>query len=82
MNAWTIIVAVLDVIACISLVVLVMMQEGNTKGLGVISGGADTFFGKSKGRSMDAMLKKMTSVVAVVFAVLTIVLYFLTGRGA
>ena len=43
---FTIIVAVLDIIVCIALVILVIFQEGNDKGLGVIGGGADTFFGK------------------------------------
>ncbi|MDD2578529.1 MAG: preprotein translocase subunit SecG [Clostridia bacterium] len=81
MSALTIIIAVIDILVCIGLVFMVVFQEGNSKGLGVIGGGAETFFGKSKGRSIDALLKKLTSVTAVVFAVLTVVLYLLTGRG-
>lgn len=81
MNAFHIIIAVIDILVCIGLVVLVIFQEGNAKGLGIIGGGADTFFGKSKGRSMDRVLKKLTTVAAVVFAALTILLYLLTGRG-
>ncbi|MDD4461354.1 MAG: preprotein translocase subunit SecG [Eubacteriales bacterium] len=81
MSALTIIIAVIDILVCIGLVFMVVFQEGNSKGLGVIGGGAETFFGKSKGRSIDALLKKLTSVAAVVFAVLTVVLYLLTGRG-
>jgi len=81
MNAFHIIIAVIDILICIGLVILVIFQEGNAKGLGIIGGGADTFFGKSKGRSMDRVLKKLTTVAAVVFAALTILLYLLTGRG-
>lgn len=81
MNAFHIIIAVIDILVCIGLVVLVIFQEGNAKGLGIIGGGADTFFGKSKGRSIDRVLKKLTTVAAVVFAALTILLYLLTGRG-
>ncbi|MDW7655547.1 MAG: preprotein translocase subunit SecG [Bacillota bacterium] len=81
MNAFHIIIAIFDILVCIGLVVLVIFQEGNAKGLGVIGGGADTFFGKSKGRSMDRILKKLTTVAAVVFGFLTILLYLLTGRG-
>jgi preprotein translocase subunit SecG len=81
MSALTIIIAVIDILVCIGLVFMVVFQEGNSKGLGVIGGGAETFFGKSKGRSIDALLKKLTSVAAVAFAVLTVVLYLLTGRG-
>jgi preprotein translocase subunit SecG len=61
---------------------MVIFQEGNSQGLGAISGGADTFFGKSKGRTMDVMLKRLTSVFAIVFAALTVALYLMTGRGA
>ncbi len=81
MNVFHIILAVVDILVCIGLVVLVIFQEGNAKGLGVIGGGADTFFGKSKGRSMDRILKKLTTVTAVIFGCLTILLYLLTGRG-
>lgn len=81
MSALTIIIAVIDILVCIGLVFMVVFQEGNSKGLGVIGGGAETFFGKSKGRSIDALLKKLTSVAAVIFAILTVVLYLLTGRG-
>lgn len=81
MQVFEIILAVVDILVCIGLVVLVVFQEGNSQGLGAIGGGAETFFGKSKGRSIDALLKKLTSVIAIVFAILTITLYLLTGRG-
>lgn len=81
MEPVAIIIAVIDILICIGLVAMVVFQEGSSKGLGIIGGGAETFFGKSKGRSIDALLKKLTSVTAVVFAVLTIILYLMTGRG-
>lgn len=81
MVAVAIILAVIDILVCIGLVLLVIFQEGNSKGLGIIGGGAETFFGKSKGRSIDVVLKKLTSAAALVFAALTIVLYLMTGRG-
>lgn len=81
MSAVAIILAVINVLISIGLILLVILQEGNSKGLGAIGGGAETFFGKSKGRSIDAILKKLTTVAAVAFAVFTIILYLLTGRG-
>ncbi|MEA4888765.1 MAG: preprotein translocase subunit SecG [Clostridiaceae bacterium] len=81
MDVVAIIIAIIDILICIGLVLLVIFQEGNSKGLGVIGGGAETFFGKSKGRSIDAILKKLTTIAACVFAVLTIILYLMTGRG-
>jgi preprotein translocase subunit SecG len=81
MEAVAIIIAIIDILISIGLVCLVVFQEGSSKGLGIIGGGAETFFGKSKGRSIDAVLKKLTTVAAVVFAILTIILYLMTGRG-
>jgi preprotein translocase subunit SecG len=81
MQAVAIIIAIIDILISIGLVLLVIFQEGNAKGLGIIGGGADTFFGKSKGRSIDALLKKLTTTAAIIFAILTVVLYLLTGRG-
>jgi preprotein translocase subunit SecG len=81
MTTLAIIIAVFDIIICIGLVMLVIFQEGSSKGLGIIGGGAETFFGKSKGRSIDTLLKRLTRITAIVFAILTIILYLLTGRG-
>lgn len=81
MDVLEIVLAILDIVVCIALVLLVVFQEGNSQGLGAIGGGAETFFGKSKGRSIDALLKKLTSVVTGLFAVLTIALYLMTSRG-
>ena len=68
------ILTVIFVIICIALTVLVLMQEGKSQGLGSISGMADTYWGKNKGRSMEGTLEKFTTFVAVAFMVLAIVL--------
>ena len=81
MGALTIILVLIDVLSAIGLVALVLFQQGQARGLGAIAGGAETFFGKTKGRSIDAMLKKLTTVLAIFFLVLTITLYLMTGRG-
>jgi preprotein translocase subunit SecG len=78
MPALLIVLSILDLLICVVLVVMVLFQKGASQGLGSIAGGADTFFNKTKARSIDAMLKKFTSIVAVLFFVLTIVLYLLT----
>ncbi len=78
MQALLIVLSILDLLICVVLVVMVLFQKGASQGLGSIAGGADTFFNKTKARTIDAMLKKLTSVAAIVFFVLTIVLYLLT----
>lgn len=66
---------IIHVVISLALVIVVLMQHGKQQGLsGAIAGGAETFFGKNKGRTVDAMLKKFTAVVAVLFIVSSIVL--------
>ena len=69
-----IILEVIFIIVCIALVVLVLMQEGKTAGLGAVSGAAETYWGKNKGRSMESKLVKITTGLAVGFMLLVIVL--------
>ncbi|MBO4377134.1 MAG: preprotein translocase subunit SecG, partial [Lachnospiraceae bacterium] len=49
-------------------------QEGKSAGLGAISGAAETYWGKNKGRSMEGALVKITKVLAVLFMLLAAVL--------
>ena len=68
------ILTILFVIDCIALTVVVLMQEGKSQGLGAIAGAADTYWGKNKGRSMEGGLVKATTIMGVLFFVLTVVL--------
>ena len=66
----------------IFLMVVVLMQTGKDKRLsGTIAGGTDTYFGKSKGRSRDKILARVTVVAAILFAVLTVVTYVLIAKN-
>ena len=61
------------IILAIFLIIVVLLQESRSAGLsGAISGGADTFFGKSKGRTMEQKLVKLTRISAIVFIILTL----------
>ena len=74
MGVLRIILTIVYIIACLALVVVVLMQEGKSAGLGAISGAAETYWGKNKGRSMEGKLVKFTTVLAVFFIVFAIVL--------
>ncbi|MDY2608242.1 MAG: preprotein translocase subunit SecG [Lachnospiraceae bacterium] len=66
---------IIFVIVCIALTIVVLMQEGKSAGLtGSISGMADTYWGKNKGRSMEGTLEKITKVLAVLLIVLAALL--------
>lgn len=74
MGALRIVVSVIYIIVSVALVIFVLMQEGKAQGLGSISGAAETYWGKNKGRSMEGMLMRVTKVLAVLFLLLTAVL--------
>jgi len=82
MEVLAIILSIIDILVCITLAGLILFQQGQSRGLGAIAGGAETFFGKTKGRSIDSLLKKFTTGIAILFIALTIILYLMTGRGA
>ena len=66
---------IIQVVLCLILVAVVMLQSGKSAGLsGAIAGGADTFLAKNKAKSLDAKLAKMTKWVAILWVVLTLAL--------
>ena len=69
-----IILGVVLLILSISIIVLVLLQEGKSAGLsGAIAGGAETFFGKNKSRTMESKLVLITKIVAISFFVLALI---------
>lgn len=74
MEILRIVLTVIFAIDCIALTTVVLMQEGKQQGLGSIGGIADTYWGKNKGRSMEGGLVKATTIMAVLFFVLALVL--------
>jgi len=74
MAVFRIILQIIFILVCIALAAIVLMQEGKSAGLGAISGAAETYWGKNKGRSMEGKLVKFTKYLAVAFIVLTVVL--------
>lgn len=75
MNALYVIAKVVYIIICVVLTVIVLMQEGKNAGLGgSISGAAETYWGKNKGRSMEGTLVWLTRILAAAFIILSVVL--------
>lgn len=68
------ILKILFVIDCIVLVVIVLLQEGKSAGLGSLAGASDSYWGQNKGRSMEGALVKITRIAAILFIVLAVVL--------
>ncbi len=67
-------IEVLYIIICIAIIIVVLMQEGKNSGLGAMTGAADTYWSKNKGRSAEGNLVKITTVLGALFIILSLVL--------
>ena len=74
MDIVKIILEIVFVIISITLTVIVLMQEGKDAGLGAIAGAAESYWGQNKGRSIEGGLVKVTTILAISFFVIAIVL--------
>ena len=71
MSVAEIILGVLLIISSILIVFVVLLQEGRSAGIsGAIAGGAESFLGKNKGRTVGAKLQRWTKAIAIIFFVL------------
>jgi preprotein translocase subunit SecG len=71
----TLVLTIIQLLSGVFLTAVVLLQSGKRSGLsGAIAGGADTFMTKTKAKTWDAKLAKMTKWVAIIFVVLTLVL--------
>ncbi|MBE7018959.1 MAG: preprotein translocase subunit SecG [Ruminococcaceae bacterium] len=81
-NPSVVVTLIVQIILSLILIVAVLFQNSNQEGLsGAIAGGAETFFGKNKGRTVDAKLKKLTTVVAILFLISSVLLGLFVQRS-
>lgn len=75
MATLSLILKIVFILASLVLIISVLMQSGKSAGLsGSIGGGAEQLFGKQKGRSLDALFEKMTTIAAIAFMLSAIAL--------
>lgn len=74
MNGIRLILTIALIVVSVVMIVLILMQEGKSRGLGAIAGMAETYWGKNKGRSAEGRLVKSTTVVCVAFFALALLL--------
>ncbi len=72
--AWyEIVLGIVLIVTSIALIAVVLFQEGRQAGLsGAIAGGAETFLGKNKSKTIEQKLVKITKILATVFFVLSL----------
>lgn len=68
-----IIIGIILIVAALFLIAVVLLQSNKDKGLsGALAGSTDTYYGKNKAKDADKLLSRITTVVAIVFAVLVL----------
>ncbi len=74
---------ILMTVISIAIIVIVMMQEGETGGVSAISGGSsDTFYGKNKAHSKEQILKRLTLILGAVMLVLSVIFFIVKPTAA
>ncbi|MBO6134360.1 MAG: preprotein translocase subunit SecG [Lachnospiraceae bacterium] len=68
------IVMIIFAIVCVALAGIILLQEGKSAGLGSIAGMGDSYWSKARGRSIEGHLSKITTVLAISFLALALVL--------
>ena len=78
MDIAMLVIGIILLVFAVFLIAAVLMQQGKSHNLsGTIAGGAETFFGKTKGQSVNKKLSVLTTVVAIIFAVLVCTVYIM-----
>lgn len=66
------------ILVSLVITVVVLMQEGRSQNLsGAIAGGADTFLGKSKGKTVEAKLERITKWLIAAFFIVVLVAFLI-----
>ncbi len=69
------IIMIVFIAICVILTITILMQEGKGGGLGALAGaGADSYWGKNKGRSMEGVLVKVTRILVALFLIIAAIL--------
>ena len=64
---------ILIIVFAVFIIIAVLMQSSKNRSLsGVVSGGAETFFGKKKASSIEKTLNVLTIIASIIFAILVI----------
>ena len=68
------VLSILLIIDALFMIVTVLMQDSDSDGMGALTGGSETFFGKNKNNTLEGKLAMATKVSSIVFVVLAIVM--------
>ena len=67
---------ILYIVVAVALTVTVLFQQGkDPREASAVMGGSGSFFSKNKGATKEALLEKLTAVTAVLFVILSVVMF-------
>lgn len=73
----SIICVALSALCALFLIIVVMIQPGNSSGVSALGGATDTFYGKNKSKTIESKLRRLTVVCLVILTVLMIAFYLI-----
>ena len=73
----SIILIALMALAAFAIIILILLQPSNSSGIDALGGSSETFFGKNKGKSIEAKMKKWTWISLAILVVLSIAFFIL-----
>lgn len=83
MSVTEIVLGIILMLAALAIIVVVLLQEGHDRDVGVVTGGADTFLSQNSARSIDTFLARWTKIIAIAFFILVIftnIFMFVTNK--
>ena len=80
MAVLNVILSVIVILAALFMIVTVLLQSSNVKGLGAVAGQMDSYFSTNKVKTVEAKLALGTKIAAAVFVVGAL-LMMLVGKG-
>lgn len=76
--ALSLVFVILSVIAAVFVIIVVIMQPGNSDGIGAISGHSETFYGKNKSKTLESKMRKLTIIAIAVLVACMIGFYIIS----
>ena len=66
---------ILMLVSALAAIVLILLQPSNSSGIDALGGSSETFFGKNKGKSIEAKMKKWTWICLAVLLLFSVAFY-------
>ena len=79
MTALEITLGIILLVFAVFLIIAVLLQSSNEKGIGVIAGAGESFLGKDRSSRLDKLLNKLTPIIASAFAIIVLVMYLIVA---